>query len=344
MIKILSPVDKVGEVEDLIEAGADKLYCGVLWDEWVKRYPIVSINRRPAKICNLESFDDLKSCIEIAHSHDVPVSLTINEHYYIQEQYPLLRKFVERAIDAGVDAFIISDLALLRFLKEDMDVEVDIEISTGGTVFNSEAADFYRKLGADMIHLPRNLTVKEMEKIIEDSSDISLSAFILNARCPNVDGFCTFNHVQSKDPSYKNACMLPYSVQLSSNSSSGSNTDGEEMEEVASITRQKAWERFHMDDIPCGACAIYEFERMGLEYVKIVGRGNKTKRKINDIKFIRTLLIYLRREEPTADKFKDVTQRLYKYIYKLPCRTVMCYYPKVGKKWSQHYTSPIQTS
>ena len=44
--------------------------------------------------------------------------------------------------------------------------------------------------------------------------DIETCVFILNSRCPNADGFCTFLHLQSADPDYKNACMLPYTVEM----------------------------------------------------------------------------------------------------------------------------------
>jgi len=34
MMKILSPVDKVSEVEALIQAGENALYCGLLLADW----------------------------------------------------------------------------------------------------------------------------------------------------------------------------------------------------------------------------------------------------------------------------------------------------------------------
>jgi len=48
-VKIVAPIDKVGEVEELIKAGADELYCGLFSAEWAQRYTIGIINRRPSK-------------------------------------------------------------------------------------------------------------------------------------------------------------------------------------------------------------------------------------------------------------------------------------------------------
>ena len=329
-MKVLSPVDRVDEVEELIKTGADELYCGVLWQEWWQKYTVAAINRRIANVCNFKSFDELSACIAIAHSYDIPVCLTINEHYYTQEQYPLLLEYIAQAIDAGVDSFLISDLALLLYLKE-IKLEIPIHISIGGTVFNSQTAKFYQSLGASRVTLPRHITIGEARKIVTNVSNIETCMFILNSRCPNADGFCTFMHIQSSDPSYKNACMLPYAVELLPPEGAEEQfcTVEEEAKIAASYLRQQVWGRYHMDEIPCGACALYDFDKMGVDFVKIVGRGNQTWRKIVDIKFIQLLLGLLKDKSISRAEYRKRAQALYRYTYQRPCRTIMCYYPEV---------------
>jgi hypothetical protein len=85
----------------------------------------------------------------------------------------------------------------------------------------------------------------------------------------------------------------------------------------------------HIDERPCGACALYEFESMGLTGVKIVGRENPTKKKINDLRFIRTILDFMHREKPTKKAFRQYTQKLYREQYERPCIVFKCYYPSV---------------
>ena len=51
--------------------------------------------------------------------------------------------------------------------------------------------------------------------------------------------------------------------------------------------RQHFWSALHIDDRPCGGCALYEFEAMGIAGVKIVGRDNALEKKIKDVKFMR---------------------------------------------------------
>jgi len=322
-MKLLSPVDKVEEVEKLIKAGAEELYCGVLTPDWHNKYIAGSISRRPGGGANFTTFDELQSCVDIAHSYAVPVFLTLNEHYYIPKQYPFILDYVEKALNTGVDALLVADLALLLTLQQ-MNVNTKLFISTGGTAFNSETVRFYQDLGASRIILPRHLTIQEVGDISSKVSDIELEVFIFNSRCPNVDGFCTFHHGladESFESLYKNACLLPYEISVASN---------EDIEEgCISWERQHIWQNIHVDDYPCGVCALYEFNEINVAGVKIVGRGNPLPRKLTDIIFIRLLLDFLRDREPTREEFRETARKLYMETYKRQCRVYMCYYPEV---------------
>ncbi|MFH2045117.1 MAG: peptidase U32 family protein [Pseudomonadota bacterium] len=330
-MNILAPIDKVDDVEDVIKAGANELYCGVIWDKWLSRYTIAAINRRPATICNLQSFNALEEAVSIAHSYNALVNLAINEHFYTQDQYPMLLDYIKKAIDAGVDSFIVADLNLILAIK-DAGLETSINVSTGISIFNSETVKFLQKLGIDKVIFERHLTIDEIRDIVKNVTGVETCVFIFNSRCPNVDGLCTFDHVQSLESSFKNSCMLPYSLSLYSdkpaNRKSKSAIAHSNKAEIA-FKRQQVWTRLHMDDVPCGACALYDFVEMGVDCVKIVGRGNDLKRKINDVKFIRMLLTLLQDKTISRKQYIEQTRAFYKYVYRLPCRTAMCYYPEV---------------
>jgi len=335
MIKILSPVDKIEEVRKVIEAGADELYCGLLTPDWHNKYIAGSINRRPGGRANFTTIDELKSCVEIARSFDIPVYLALNEHYYIEKQYPFILDFVQKAIEIGVKALIVSDLALLLTLQQ-LKVDTKIVISTGGHTFNSEAVRFYQNLGASRIILPRHLTIEEIRDIRVSVKDVELEVFIFNSRCPNIDGFCTFQHGladESLELLHKNACMLPYDISVV--------PDVDAHMDQISLERQQTWQMIHVDDYPCGACAIFEFNEMDITGLKIVGRGNLAVRKVADVTFIRSLLDFLTAENPTKDEFRRVARKLYGDIYRRPCRVHMCYYPEVLLEgWKEQSSSP----
>ena len=339
MIKILSPVSRCDEVEDVIAAGADELYCGILLDDWIKGYTVsASLNRRQEDNTILgtsphfKSFEELKESVEIAHSRSVPVILTLNEHYYSKEQYPYLLSYVDKVLEAGIDAFIIGDVAFILSLRE-RGISTDIHISTAGTAFNSETVRFYQELGASRVILPRHLTIEEIESTSSEVSDVELEAFILNSRCANIDGFCTFQHGladlfsdEKVKEQYLNACMLSYKISVYPDAKVESDSD---IKEKISWERQSIWSALHIDDRPCGACALFEFSKIGLHGVKIVGRQNAKSKKIKDVIFLRTLIDSLSEKNPSKEEFRKFSRRLYQETYEWPCLIFKCYYPSV---------------
>jgi collagenase-like PrtC family protease len=328
-MKIFSPLDKVEEVEPLIEAGANEFYCGLLEESWYAPYPVISINRRPAGKGHFRNFKTLEKAVDISHRNNVPVFFALNEHYYTKKQLPLVKDYIQKATDAGVDAFIISDYGLLSMLPK-IHAQTKIHISTGGTVFNWRTAKFYQELGACRITFPRHLTLKEVKDIIKRIPQLETTIFVFNSRCINIDGFCTFQHGLSGKQTpllYKNACMLPYDI------SRISLNQNEKVEDIANysqmIASQRIWEKVHLDDFPCAACALYELNQMNLTSLKIVGRGNTTERKIKDVTFFQTLLNYLYNEHPKISDFRSYARKLYHKTYSRPCRPFMCHYPSV---------------
>lgn len=344
-VKILSPLSKADEVEPLIKAGADELYCGVMPSEWRKNYTVAaSLNRRQEDnpvTCtspHLKSFEELEKSTETAHKNNkTEVILTLNEHYYSQAQYKYLTQYIEKSLEAGVDGFIVGDVGIILTIRE-IAPSVKIHISTAGTAFNSETVHFYRDLGASRIILPRHLALEEIEALARNVQGVELETFILNSRCANVDGFCTFQHgladfipEMERKRDYENACMVLYNI-TADVKECGEDEAETLLQEKVSWERQHFWSAMHIDERPCGACALYEFAAMGLAGVKIVGRQNTTEKKIKDVKFIRRLLKFMRQENPTRKTFRKYAQKSYNQEYNRPCIVFKCYYPSVITK------------
>ena len=348
-MNILAPTNSYKEIKQLVEAGADELYCGVLSKEWKTNYTNVSsINRREFTLSNMKSFEELKKAVKIAHSFDVPVFLTMNG-LYTEEQYSSIIKEIKKAIEVGIDCCIIADIGLLLKLKE-LDMKMKIQVSTGANVFNSKTIDFYKKrIGIDRFTIPRQVTIKEVENLIK--KDVKLDVFIMNTRCMNEDGFCTFQHGVNEvihprlGPFLKNikfdyftskaiknmprkiseqlikkdvlgstsACHLNYAV------SSVNKADEKLEKNIAS--------NFGLKYFPnhCGACALYDFNKIGVNAVKIVGRQNPTKKKVKDIKFLKGLMCYLDKNPDRKDFYKKCKEDFVK-VHGYNCNVSQCYY------------------
>ncbi len=158
-MKILSPIDKASEVDILADAGADEFYGGYVSEDWRGKYSMLgSANHRYFPSAQIASEKELKALIKAAHGRGTKFYLTMNAPYYSVEQYADLLEDAKKYSALGVDAFIISDLGLILRMRDKLP-EAHIHLSTLGTIFNSESAAFFHRLGVDRMVFPRELTL-----------------------------------------------------------------------------------------------------------------------------------------------------------------------------------------
>jgi putative protease len=330
--KILSPATRADEIPELIRAGADEFYGGVLDRDWMKAYPAASIDRRQERAAHFSSFDELGEVMPLLLESHMPFFLTINEHYFIPSQYHILLGQVERGLEMGIDRFIVSDPAFMIELREHFP-EARICVSVGGCVLNSEAMRFFADMGADRVILPRQLTLHEIESLAHAVPGMETEVFVLNSRCANLDGYCRFHHglqEVSEGAIFPNACMLDCQVTASSSTLS-SNDFEKALQEKLDPRRQVIWSLVHIDSRPCGVCAMWDLREMAVTSVKIAGRGNPGWKKRMDVEF----LAGLRKEldsSTTRQDFIQMARMVYRQTYGQPCREAMCYYPDVLEK------------
>jgi U32 family peptidase len=360
-MNILAPVNSPQEVQKIIQAGADEIFCGVLPNNWKEKHTnMASPNRREWATANLKNYGELQEVVNIAHAINKPVFLTLNA-LYTQKQYPLVCEQIEEAKKTGIDALIVADLGLLITLKK-LNTGLDIHISTGGTVFNSQTAKFYEDLGASRIVLPRHLQVKEIEQIVKDCPTLKFEVFILNSGCKNIDGFCTFQHgineilhgklwdfpkklnfdrhllnairrlpkglsrnIKSGIFGIDSACLLNYQVDLYS---SPINLNKKREREI--INNVSSCFNMLSGVDTCGACRLAEFLKMGICAVKVVGRNYSTAKKVKDVIFLSKVLFYLEEKHPLEKELTIFVKKTFKQIYSINCGN-LCYYPDPDK-------------
>ena len=314
-IKIVAPLTRLDEVKILYEAGAGEFYCGFVPLEWEKRHTSIGcINKKHMKNAQFRSFGELKEAIEIAHSYDMPVFLALNELYYIDEQQQMIVSLIERATEIGIDAFIVADPALLTVFRE-MDIGINLHMSTGGATFNSEAANFYREVGVSRIILPRHTTIKEAKTFSESTSGIELECIIMKGRAVNICGLCTLHHFDGNEfPGTKLGCFLPWNVSILSNVS-------ESKKRIILSRLKPRWEI----PVSCGACGIYDLDKYGFKSIKIAGRESSTRSKVVDVKFLNRIIEFMRTES-SREEFRTKTREEFVRTYRCTCTPLRCHY------------------
>lgn len=183
-IELLSPAGDLERLKVTLLYGADAVYLG-------------------GKLYNLRanatnfSLEDLKEGCQFAHKLGKKVFLTLNIVFH-NEDILGVNDYIRDVVEAGIDAFIVSDLAIIRYIKEHYP-QVEVHLSTQASTMNYEAALFYKSMGVDRIVLARELSKDEIKEII-DKASIDIEVFIHGAMCTCVSGRCSLsNYVTNRD-------------------------------------------------------------------------------------------------------------------------------------------------
>ena len=147
---LMAPVGSRESLFAAIAAGADAVYFGV-----------ENLNMR-AHSAKAFTIDDLHEIAAICHEHGIESYLTVNTIIYDEER-PLMKKIIDAAKAAGIDAVIASDVAVMSYCRE---VGQEVHLSTQLNISNIEALRFYAQF-ADVVVLARELTLKQVKAIAD---------------------------------------------------------------------------------------------------------------------------------------------------------------------------------
>jgi hypothetical protein len=196
---ISAPIQEIGEVRELKQAGASDLFCGYTDRCFERKWPAAFhiINRR-GETGNFSGFEIFKEAVEEARGQGLPVYLTLNG-LYRQAMYADIAGIVEKtAALNGLEGLIVADIGMVLFLKK-IGYEKDIVISTGGTTFNSGTFDFWSEFGAKRIVIDRQLSAAEIKSILANRKGAAeLEIFVMGSGCHFIDGYCTGFHCEEK--------------------------------------------------------------------------------------------------------------------------------------------------
>ena len=176
-VELLLPAGNIEKLDYAINYGADAVYMGM-----------VDFSLRSMRKGEIITQDNLKKAIELAHSYDKKVYMTLNIYAY-DEDIKNLYENIEIIKDANPDALIVSDFGILNVLRNRLP-NIDIHISTQTNTLNSEAVKFWRDFGATRVILARELSIKQISEIRKNVPDIELEVFVHGAQCVSLSGRC----------------------------------------------------------------------------------------------------------------------------------------------------------
>ena len=141
------------------------------------------------------TLDELKEGVEIAHSLNKKVYVTVNIVLHNKE-IKFLIDYLKQLDEIKVDAIIVSDLTVLDLAKKHTNLEV--HISTQQSTLNYEAVEYLKDLGVTRVVLGREVTKEDIEIIKKVGLEVEI--FIHGAMCASYSGRCVLsNYLTNRD-------------------------------------------------------------------------------------------------------------------------------------------------
>lgn len=154
------------------------------------------------------SHEDLISACRKAHALGRKIYLTCNTLPRNRELSDL-KEFAADAEEAGVDAYIVSDIGVMSLLKE-YTPDIAVHISTQAGVVNyASAREFYR-MGAERVVLARELSLDEIKAIRDNTPpELEIETFVHGAMCVSFSGRCLLSQYLTGRDANRGECAQP---------------------------------------------------------------------------------------------------------------------------------------
>ena len=191
--ELLSPVGDFECLKAAVQNGADAVYFGA-----------GNFNAR-ARAANF-SGEALKDAIMYAKLRNVKTNLTLNT-LIKNEEFEDAVKLAVNAYNLGIDAIIIQDLGLAKYLLEHHP-KIVLHASTQMTVHNLSGVKQLENMGFSRVVLSRELNINE-KKNIKQNTSAELEVFVHGALCISYSGQCLFSSIVGGRSGNRGLCAQP---------------------------------------------------------------------------------------------------------------------------------------
>lgn len=194
-VELLSPAGDIERLKCAVMYGADAVYlAGTMFGM-----------RAGA---NNFTHEQLVEGVKIAHDSGVKVYMTCNTIPHNNE-IDKLPEFLERAADAGVDAFIIADIGVMRMAQK-YAPKVHVHISTQAGIANYATANEFYNMGAARVVLARELCFDEIAELrAKTPRDLEIEAFVHGSMCVSFSGRCLLSSYMTGRDANRGDCAQP---------------------------------------------------------------------------------------------------------------------------------------
>jgi putative protease len=188
--ELLAPAGNLEKLKIAILYGADAVFVGG------KEFSL----RSQASNFTLE---DIKEGVEFAKKHNADIHVTCNIILH-QDNLEGIKEYLLALDEIGVKAVIVADPYIMLLAKQ-LDLNLEVHVSTQLSTLNTKAIQFYKDLGMDRVVLGREVTYEDLKEIMNDV-DIDIEYFIHGAMCIAYSGRCMLSNYFSRRDANRGGC------------------------------------------------------------------------------------------------------------------------------------------
>ena len=202
--EILAPAGSKESLFAALRCGADAVYAG---------------GKAFSARQGAENFDrkEMADAVALCHLYGAKFYLAINTLVFDRE-FSRLEQFLKEAIDAGIDAVLVQDFGVLRFIRK-FAPDLPIHASTQMTIHTPAGAAWAKRQGISRVVAARELSRPQLQALC--SCGIEVESFVHGALCMSVSGQCGLSALIGARSANRGccaqACRLPFTASSDKN-------------------------------------------------------------------------------------------------------------------------------
>jgi collagenase-like PrtC family protease len=188
-IELLAPAGSPSSLKAAVEAGADAVYMGSVWNARMRARNFTR--------------EELAKAIRYCHDSSVKAYITLNTLIF-QNELKQIEEYLKFIYEYGADAVIVQDLGVAAIANE-IGNDMELHASTQMSTHNSKTAKILKSMGFSRAILARELSL-EQASAIGKNAGIDTEVFCHGALCYSYSGKCYFSMVQTGRSANRGAC------------------------------------------------------------------------------------------------------------------------------------------
>ncbi|CAK9883768.1 MAG: putative protease YhbU [Candidatus Erwinia impunctatus] len=193
-MELLCPAGNLPALKAAINGGADAVYVGLKDDTNARHFAGLNFTEKR-----------LQEAAHYVHQHGKKLHVAINTFAH-PSGYQRWQRAIDMAANAGVDALILADIAMLDYAATHYPA-IERHVSVQASATNVEAVKFYqRHFAVARVVLPRVLSMHQVRQLSR-VTPVPLEVFAFGSLCIMAEGRCYLSsYLTGESPNTVGAC------------------------------------------------------------------------------------------------------------------------------------------